>query len=117
VRNREFLRPEYFDTLRQFGVAHVLNAWTKMPALSEQISLPQTAPFTIVRALLRQGRPYEEAVKKFEPYDRVQDENPEAREALRSLLKRMKEERKSAYVFVNNRLEGNAPSTIESIAF
>ena len=117
VRNREFLRPEYFDTLRQFGVAHVLNAWTKMPALSEQISLPQTAPFTIVRALLRQGRPYEEAVQKFQPYDRVQDENPEAREALRSLLKRMKEERKSAYVFVNNRLEGNAPSTIESIAF
>jgi hypothetical protein len=27
----------------------------------------------------------------------------------------MKEERKAAYVYVNNRLEGNSPNTIEAI--
>ncbi len=111
VRNRDYLQPLYFDCLRSHGVAHVLNAWARMPLLSEQMALPGAFPadFTVVRALLRQGRPYEEAVERFRPYDKVQDENPEARESLRALIQRMREERRTSYIFVNNRLEGNAP--------
>lgn len=117
VRNPEFLVPEYFALLRQQGVAHVLNAWTRMPVLSEQIGMEGavTADFTVVRALLRQGRTYQEAVKRFTPYDRVQEENSEARKALRAILDRMRAERKAAYMFVNNRLEGNAPQTIQAV--
>ncbi len=74
-----------------------------------------TADFTVARALLRQGRAYEEAVKQFSPYDQIRDENPEARESLRALIKRMREERRAAYIFVNNRLEGNAPETIRAV--
>ena len=55
------------------------------------------------------------AVEQFAPYDRVQDENPEAREALRKLLQRMREEKKAAYIYVNNRLEGNSPTTIQAV--
>ena len=69
----------------------------------------------MVRALLRQGRAYEDAVQQFQPYDQVRDENPEAREALRALIRRMREERRAAYIFVNNRLEGNAPETIRAV--
>jgi len=36
--------------------------------------------------LLKPGRQYEEAVKAFEPYDRVKEENPEARAARRALI-------------------------------
>ena len=36
-------------------------------------------------------------------------------EALRAMLQRMKEERRAAMIFVNNRFEGNAPTTIEAI--
>jgi hypothetical protein len=84
VRNREYLQPRYFDCLGQHRAAHVLNAWTKMPVLSEQIAMPDAFPtdFTVARALLRQGRAYEDAVQQFAPYDRVRDENPEARESL-----------------------------------
>ena len=118
VRNRAYLAAPYFECLRERGVAHVLNAWTRMPALAEQISMPGsiTAPFTVVRALLRQGRSYEAAVAKFSPYREAADPNPEGREALRALIRRMQEERRSAYIFVNNRFEGNAPQTIEAIA-
>lgn len=118
IRNRDFLQPHYFDMLREHQAAHVFNAWSRMPVLSEQMAIPGafTTDFTVVRALLRQGRAYEQAVEQFAPYDRVQDENPEAREALRKLLQRMREERKAAYIYVNNRLEGNAPTTIEAIA-
>jgi uncharacterized protein YecE (DUF72 family) len=117
VRNREFLVPLYFDALKEHRAAHVLNAWTKMPPLEEQIAMPGvfTADFTVVRALLRAGRAYETAVETFAPYDKIQDENPEGRKALRDVIARMKEERRSAYIFVNNRFEGNSPETIRAI--
>ena len=88
-----------------------------MPTIGEQAAIPGAFPaeFTVVRALLRQGRAYEDAVKQLEPYDKIKDENPEARDALRAVIDRMREERRAAYIFVNNRLEGNAPQTIRAI--
>lgn len=67
VRNPEILGPDYFRILARHRVAHVFNAWTRMPELSAQIVLPHafTADFFVVRALLRQGRPYERAVEMF----------------------------------------------------
>jgi len=117
VRNREYLQIPYFACLKSHGVAHVLNGWTRMPTISDQLAIPEILPadFTVVRALLKQGRAYEQAVEKFQPYNRVQEENPEAREALRKVIQRMREERKSAYIFVNNRLEGNSPETIQAV--
>jgi uncharacterized protein YecE (DUF72 family) len=117
VRNPPYLNARYFECLREYNIAHVFNAWTRMPPLTEQIAIPDalTADFTVVRALLRESRPYERAVEQFSPYDRVQDENPEGREALRALIRRMREERRAAMIFVNNRFEGNAPTTIQAI--
>jgi hypothetical protein len=89
-----------------------------MPSLLEQFEMPGalTADFTVVRALLKKGRSYEQAVKAFEPYDRVQEPNPDAREAIRRIAERAWKTRQPAFVFVNNRLEGNAPGTIEAVA-
>jgi uncharacterized protein YecE (DUF72 family) len=117
IRNPEFLGPEYFDCLRGRGVAHVFNAWTRMPAIGEQAAFPDayTADFTVARALLRHGRPYEQAVAMFTPYQQIQDPNPETRQALRGLISRARERHQPSYIFVNNRLEGNAPQTIEAI--
>ena len=118
VRNRAFLDTPYFDCLGGRNVAHVFNAWTKMPPLGEHMAIPGafTADFTVVRALLREGRAYEQAVEQLAPYDHVKDENPEGREAIRGLMRRMREERRAALIFVNNRFEGNAPTTIQAIA-
>jgi uncharacterized protein YecE (DUF72 family) len=117
IRNQEFLTAEYFACLRRHAVAHVFNAWTRMPEIGYQMQLPEvyTADFTAARALLRQGRPYEQAVAKFSPYKEVQDPNPEVRQALRALIARARQRHEPSYIFVNNRLEGNAPQTIEAI--
>jgi uncharacterized protein YecE (DUF72 family) len=117
VRNGTYLGAPYFDCLARRKVAHVFNSWTKMPPLAEQISIPGafTADFTVVRALLREGRAYEQAVELLSPYDQVRDENPAGRETLRALIRRMREERRAALIFVNNRFEGNAPTTIQAI--
>ena len=117
VRNPEFLRPDYFACLRAHGVAHVYNAWARMPELSRQIVIPDsaTAGFLVCRALLRQGRPYEDAVAMFSPYTEIRDPNPAARDALRVLIQQARDQRHMAFLFVNNRLEGNAPLTIMAI--
>jgi len=117
VRNREFLDAPYFKCLRSCHVAHVFNAWTRMPELPEQTAREEafTADFLIARALLRQGRRYEQAVEKFQPYERVQEPNPGARAALRELMERARGKKQLAFLFVNNRLEGNAPGTIEAV--
>ena len=63
----------------------------------------------------RDGRPYEEAVAKFTPYSKIQDVNEPARDAIRTIITHARERAQPSYIFVNNRLEGNAPATIESI--
>lgn len=117
IRNAEYLGGDYFDCLRAHRVAHVFNAWTRMPDLDTQLRMPGafTADFTVCRALLRRGRSYEEAVKLFAPYDRIKDPNPRGREALRRLIETARRDGRSAFIFVNNRFEGNAPATIEAI--
>lgn len=117
IRNAEFLSPDYFDCLRTHGVTHVYNAWARMPEIAEQIAIPGslTAELIVARALLRRGRPYEDAVKKFAPYDHVQEVNEPVRRGLRELVEIARVDGRPAFIFVNNRLEGNSPGTIVAI--
>jgi len=117
IRNPDYLDRDYFACLRAHNVAHVYNAWAKMPELKHQIAIPDsaTADFQVCRALLRRGRVYEEAVDTFAPYTHVQDPNPEARESMKVLIGRARENKEFLFLFVNNRLEGNAPATILSL--
>lgn len=68
--------------------------------------------FLAARFLLKPGRKYEEAVKEFSPYKAVKEVNAEARSAGAELVRQAKQKRKQAYIYVNNRLEGNALATI-----
>lgn len=120
MRNKQWLAPEYFACLARHGVTHVFNSWDAMPPVSEQMTLPgsRTNPELIAaRFLLKPGRKYEEAVKNFQPYDRVQEVNDEARRAGTSLIVEGEryEPRRKTFIYVNNRLEGNALSTIDAI--
>jgi uncharacterized protein YecE (DUF72 family) len=117
IRNKEYLVPDYFALLSRHNVAHVFNAWTRMPTVAEQIALPGafSADFTVVRALLQHGQTYEQAVERFEPYQEVQRPDPATREALRQIAARALRVGQPAFVFVNNRLEGHAPATIEAV--
>jgi uncharacterized protein YecE (DUF72 family) len=118
VRNESFLQPEYFAALRRHGVSHAFNSWSRMPSVSAQLQLADsfTADFTSARFLLKPGRAYEQAVKKFEPYTDVREELPEARAAIYELLTPAKPGRPNTrFIYVNNRLEGSAPRTIYAV--
>lgn len=117
VRNREFLTAEYLQVLENHQVAHVLNNWTRMPSIREQLQLAGTmaGPTSVIRALLKPGRPYAEAVEKFQPYERIQEELPDLREGLVQSVERAVEEGRKLFSYVNNRAEGNAPLTIDAV--
>jgi uncharacterized protein YecE (DUF72 family) len=118
VRNPEFLTPAYFAVLREHDVAHVLSSWTRMPSIGMQLDLSGsvTAGFLVVRALLRPGRYYADAVDAFQPYDRIRDPNPELRHDLVRVVETAERLRIPAYILVNNRAEGSAPRTIAAVA-
>ncbi len=119
LRNRNWLRADYFECLARHAIAHVYNSWEAMPPVGEQMALAgsQTNPALVAaRFLLKPGRRYEEAVRAFQPYDRTKEVNPEARQAGAALIAAgIKAQRRKTFVFVNNRLEGNALSTIEAM--
>ncbi len=117
IRNPEFLTPSYLALLARYRVAHVLNSWTRMPGLETQLSFPDifTTDFFVVRALLRPGRAYEEAVKRFSPYTKVQEENHAVRKTLQELIGTARKSGRRGLIFVNNRLEGYAPGTIDAV--
>ena len=74
-----------------------------------------TTDFLVARFLLTPGRTYEKAVKEFSPYKETQAADPAAREAGRKLVIRAKQGRRPSFIYVNNRLEGNAPNTIAAM--
>ncbi|HEY0789831.1 MAG TPA: DUF72 domain-containing protein [Chthoniobacterales bacterium] len=115
IRTPGFLQSTYFALLRRHNVAHVYNQWTRMPSAEEQLALTgsDTADFAAARLLLTPGRAYEEAVQDFSPYVETREVDRSARHAGRRLIWEVAlEQHKPVFVYINNRLEGNALRTI-----
>jgi uncharacterized protein YecE (DUF72 family) len=120
MRNRNWLREDYFGCLAKHGVTHVYNSWEAMPSVGEQMALPGSRTngnLVAARFLLKPGRRYEEAVKTFEPYKEVKEVNSEARAAAKELVEEGQKAgpKGKTFIFVNNRLEGNALGTIAAV--
>jgi uncharacterized protein YecE (DUF72 family) len=120
IRNRTFLKPEYFAVLERHGVAHVYNSWAEMPSVSEQLATAGsiTNPeFAGARFLLKPGRKYQEAVDRFSPYNKIKEPYEEARVAAAKLIQKALARigLRKLFLYVNNRLEGNALQTIQAI--
>ena len=64
---------------------------------------------------LKPGRKYEEAVEQFSPYNSAKEVNEEARKAGRKLIAEAKQKGKQAFIYINNRLEGNALETVNAM--
>jgi uncharacterized protein YecE (DUF72 family) len=119
IRNKTFLHTDYFAVLKRQSVAHVFNSWAEMPSVIEQIALrgsltmPDLCP---ARFLLKPGRRYEDAVNLFSPYNRLKEADLNARKAGAALIRQgCAAGSRRTFIFVNNRLEGNALETIAAM--
>jgi hypothetical protein len=74
-----------------------------------------TTDFAVVRALVSRGRTHEQAVQKVEPYESIQEPDEGARVAMSQVAARSRQWKRPAFLFVNNRLEGHAPTAIEKV--
>jgi len=120
LRNRELISHDYLSILNKHRHTHCFNHWDAMPPLIEQMKLIAACgginhPLYVARLLTPLGMRYQQAVKKFSPYNRLVAANPRMRADTVRLAKRAVERGAQAYILVNNRSEGNAPITINEI--
>jgi uncharacterized protein YecE (DUF72 family) len=118
LRNRELFTPRYLAILAHYAASHVLNYWTGMPTLREQMemraSLP--GPVTVVRLMLPPYTAYQKRMIELAPFDRILDAQPEMHEHVQRLITRTAELGHVTYVLASNKAEGCAPLTVRGIA-
>ena len=118
LRDTALLTPEYRNVLARHGAAHVVNYVTAMPMPAEQAkAIPiESAPFAVIRLLLRPGTTYGERREEMMPFNRLTDPNPEMREEVVSLARTAIQSGIPVSVLVNNKAEGCSPLTIRALA-
>jgi uncharacterized protein YecE (DUF72 family) len=118
LRTPAFLSAEYADVLEATGVAHCYNVHPAMAPLERQLDVlsPFYQPALVVRWMLHAGLKYEVARDRYEPFDRIVDEDAPSRERIaRTVLDATIAERES-YVIVNNKAEGSSPLSVFRLA-
>jgi uncharacterized protein YecE (DUF72 family) len=118
LRDPALLTPAYRTALAAAGAAHVYNYATAMPMPAEQeAAIPlETAPFAVIRLLLRPGTRYEDRREEFLPFDRIVDPSQEMRGEVVDLIRRSVSAGREVSVLVNNKAEGCSPLTIRALA-
>lgn len=121
VRNAQWLVPRFVDVLRAAGATYCIGIHPKMPPIAEQL--------WILRALwpgplvcrwnlnpLHGAYGFEDAERKYEPFDKMQDPDPQTRNALARVIAGTVNAGYKAFVTVNNNAEGCAPLSVVELA-
>jgi uncharacterized protein YecE (DUF72 family) len=120
LRTPQALTPRYFGILNDHGASHCFNHWGGMPPLVEQMRAAAAgggidAKWYAARLLTPLGVGYTESVDRFAPYERLQQVQSGMRRDVLRLARRALDRGAEAWILVNNRIEGNAPQTIDAL--
>lgn len=118
LRTPALLDDRYVRILEETGVAHCYNVHPAMAPLSRQLGRisPFHQPALVVRWMLHDGLRYQAAKDRYEPFDRIVDEDRGSRERIAvAVLDALVAERE-AFVIVNNKAEGSAPRSVFRLA-
>ena len=118
LRNHQLLSPAYHEVLTDLGVCHCFNIHPSMPALHEQMRLipPEAMSTLLVRWMLHPGRRYDEAKTRYQPFDRIVDDDRDNRQTIASLCLTTLAAGHPTFVIANNKAEGSAPCTVFRLA-
>ena len=118
VRDPEVLEPAFFAALAGHRVRYCIGVHARMPSVQEQAQRARRVGpgALVVRWNLHSGFGYDEAKARYEPFDRLVDEDPVARAALAALAFETLGAGESVYVIANNKAEGSAPLTLTRLA-
>jgi uncharacterized protein YecE (DUF72 family) len=118
LRTPSLLTHEYAELLDATGAAHCYNVHPAMAPLAKQVLVVQPfyQPVVLIRWMLGAGLEYQAARQRYEPFDRLVDEDPTTRDLVaRTVFDALLGERE-AIVIANNKAEGSAPLTLFRLA-
>lgn len=111
LRNESLLTEALAQALADVGVSPVLAAWKNMPPVERQAVRLRAlqAPALVVRWMLPPHLDYEEAYKRYFPFDKVVEEDVRTREAVARVSVAALRSGRPVFVTLNNKAEGSAP--------
>jgi len=117
LRNAELLTPRLMRMLAAAGVRYCIGLHDRMPEVERQAAalkaLDGDVPGDlIVRWNLRRGFLYQAAKQRYEPFDRLVDEDVETRKVLAQLAAAAFKAKRRVWITANNKAEGSAPLSV-----
>jgi uncharacterized protein YecE (DUF72 family) len=121
LRNPELLTPRLMRMLRDCGVRYCIGLHDRMPEAERQeaalAALDGDVPGDlVVRWNLHRGFRYQSALQRYEPFDRLVDEDPETRRILARIAQRAFKAGRRVWITANNKAEGSAPLSLVKLA-
>lgn len=121
VRDGQWLTPDFIQALRDGGATYCMGLHAKMPGIDQQLPILRAlwpGPLVCRWNLnpLHGAFGYEQARDLYEPYDRIQDPDPDTRAALARVIAGTTGAGQNAYVTLSNQAEGCAPLSVLALA-
>jgi uncharacterized protein YecE (DUF72 family) len=121
LRNRELLTPRLMKMLARAGIRYCVGLHARMPEVERQRkaleALDDGAPGPlVVRWNLHRGFLYEAARQRYEPFDKLIDEDVQTREVLACMAAEAFKVGRKVWITANNKAEGSAPLTLVELA-
>ncbi|SJZ47307.1 Uncharacterized conserved protein YecE, DUF72 family [Enhydrobacter aerosaccus] len=121
LRNSDLLTPRLMRTLREVGVRYCVGLHDRMPEVERQETalkaLDGDEPGDlVVRWNLHRGFLYKAAQQRYDPFDKLVDEDPVTRRILARMAATAFKAGRKVWITANNKAEGSAPLTLLKLA-
>lgn len=121
LRNGELLTPRLMRVLREAGVRYCVGLHDRMPEVERQETALQALDGDspgdlVVRWNLHRGFLYRAAQQRYDPFDKLVDEDPETRRILARMAAAAFQAGRRVWITANNKAEGCAPLTVLKLA-
>ncbi|KAF0104906.1 MAG: hypothetical protein FD144_1059 [Rhodospirillaceae bacterium] len=121
LRNPELLTPRLMRMLARAGVRYCVGLHDRMPEVERQEAalraLDGEEPGAlVVRWNLHRGFLYQAAKQRYEPFDRLVDQDGETRRSLARMAVRALKAGQKVWITANNKAEGSAPLSVLELA-
>ncbi len=121
LRNAELLTPRLMKMLAHAGVRYCVGLHDRMPEVERQEAALKvldgdTPGDLVVRWNLHRGFLYQAAKQRYEPFDKLVDEDPETRRTLARMAAEAFKAKRRVWITANNKAEGSAPLSLVKLA-
>jgi uncharacterized protein YecE (DUF72 family) len=121
LRNAELLTPRLMRMLATVGVRYCVGLHDRMPEVERQATALKALDGDIpgdlvVRWNLHRGFLYQAALRRYEPFDKLVDEDTETRRILARMAAEAFKAKRKVWITANNKAEGSAPLSLVKLA-